>query len=108
MEEYKYPENIDVISGFGEGSEYELDCQKMVIAWLNWLKENKEAKVSFKQYKNIYGITFDESEDCKLLQEHMNKSIGDEATGAMMQACTNHVMYAHTNGWDKYIEEVTK
>ena len=27
MEEYKYPENIDVISGFGTGSEYEIDCR---------------------------------------------------------------------------------
>lgn len=40
--------------------------------------------------------------------KHMNEAIGNEASGAMMQACTNHVLFAAKNGWDKYIEEMTK
>lgn len=106
MKKYTYPEGIDVISGFGGG--YEDACQKMVIAGMEWLDEHKEANPTFDQFKNIYGLTTNENEDMEAMQKHMNEAIGNEASGAMMQACTNHILYANKNGWEKYISEVTK
>jgi hypothetical protein len=38
----------------------------------------------------------------------MNTAINGEATGAMMQACLDHVMFAKHHGWDKYIEMMEK
>ncbi len=38
----------------------------------------------------------------------MNNAINGEATGAMMQACLDHVKYAKNKGWDKYIETMEK
>lgn len=105
---YQYPENLDVISGFGVGSEYEIACQKMVISGMEWLDKHKEANPTFEEYKNVYGLTANENQDMKEMQSFMNKAIDDEASGAMMQACTNHVLYAKKHGWEKYLEEIQK
>lgn len=100
---FNYTDGCREISGFGGG--YESACRDMVIVGMNWLDKNKKAKINFKQYKNIYGITFDESKDCKKMQKVM-LAVNDGCSGAQMQACTNHIMFAHTNGWDKYIKEM--
>ena len=103
---YKYPKGVDVISGMGGG--YEATCQKMVIAGVEWCDNNKDKNPTFKQYKNIYGITADENKDMEELQNVMLKASGNDCTGAMMQATTNHVLYIKKNGWDKYLKEVLK
>ncbi len=102
---YVYPKG-DFISGFGAKSDYELACQKMVIAGATYLDQTPDSKPSFDQYKNIYGITTNENEDMKALQKVMLDAVKD-CSGAMMQACTNHVLYIHKNGWNKYIKEIT-
>lgn len=106
MSKYSFDNIKREISGFGGG--YEETCRKMVVAGMEFFDENPTAKVTFKQYKNITGMTTDENDDCKKLQAVMLKASGDDCTGAMMQACLNHVMYAHVNGWEKYTEEMNK
>jgi hypothetical protein len=106
MEKYQFTDNMGEISGLGGG--YESGCRKMVVAGLEWLDAHPEAVISYQEYKHIYGMTANESPDCEAMQSHMNKAIDNEATGAMMQACTGHVMYAHKNGWDKYVSELEK
>ena|SRR5688572_22562404 len=103
---YLYAKNAKEISGFGGG--YEDCCRKMVVAGMEWLEKHPNADLSYKEYENIYGITADESNDIKLLQKHMNGAINNKSSGAMMQACLGHIMFAHKNGWDKYMEEMTK
>jgi len=88
------------ISGFG-GS-YEQTCRNMVIAGMEWWDNNPSASVEWKEYKNIYGMTFNESDDCKSLQDAMSEASGNDCTGAMMQATLSHVLYAHKNGWIDY------
>ena len=106
MIKYKYTNKCNEISGFG-GS-YEDACRKMVIAGMEYLDNNPDAKITFKTYKNIYGVTFDESEDCEKMQKIMIDATGGDCTGAMMQACLQHIKYAQINGWDKYISEMEK
>jgi len=105
-EKYVYTKEMDEISGFGGG--YEKICRDMVIAGLKWLDNNPNADISYKEFKNIYGLTADESKDCQVMQEEMLKASGDDCTGAMMQSTLNHVMYIHKNGWDKYVQEMSK
>jgi hypothetical protein len=105
MSKYSYSENAGEISGFGGG--YEKSCRKMVVAGMEWIDEHPGCTLDYKEYKNIYGITADETPDLLDMQKHMNAAIGNGASGAMMQACTGHIMYAHKNGWDKYMEEMT-
>ena len=102
--EYKYTEHCREISGFG-GS-YENACRTMVIEGMKYLEQNKGADPSFDQFKKVFGITTNENEDMKLLQKAMLNSIGGDCTGAMMQACTNHVLFAYKNGWDNYIKKM--
>lgn len=104
MSEYKYTDKCDEISGFG-GS-YEDGCRKMVIAGMEWFDKHPQSDPKFTEYKNIYGFINDENEDATQLTDHMNKSIDNEATGAMMQACVNHVKYAYKHGWDNYIKKM--
>lgn len=104
MSKYQYNEGCREISGFGGG--YEDACRKMVIAGMEWWDEHPDAKVTYGQYENITGLTVNESDDCKALQNHMNEAIDKKATGAMMQAATNHVTAAHRLGWEKYLTEM--
>ena len=103
MSKYVYPEGCREISGFGGG--YEDMCRSMVILGMEWLEANPEAKPEFKQFKNVYGVTTDENEDMENLQKAMMAK-DDGVTGAMMQASTNHVLFAHKNGWETYIEKM--
>ena len=105
MNNYTYPEG-DFISGFGGG--YEATCQKMVIAGMEWIDQNPTANPKFKEYKNIYGIINEENPEAKSLTDHMLSVTGGNCTGAMMQATVNHVLYAAKNGWEKYIQEITR
>ena len=106
MAEYKYTDKCNEISGFG--GVYEAFCRKMVITGMEYLDNNPDAKITFKTYKNIYGVTFDESKDCEEMQKLMVEATGGDCTGAMMQACLQHIKYAQINGWDKYISEMEK
>ena len=38
----------------------------------------------------------------------MFKAADNDCTGAMMQASMSHVMFILKNGWDKYVDEMTK
>jgi hypothetical protein len=106
--EYIYPKG-DFISGFGVDSSYELACQKMVVAGMQWFDANPSASPKFKTYENIFGIVSDENPDAVSLTDAMNEAVKEYgATGAMMQACVSHCLYASKNGWDKYLEELTE
>ena len=104
MSKYQYTENCGEISGFGGG--YENACRKMVIAGMEWLDKHKEANPTFDQFVNVFGMTDNENDDMKAMQKHMNKAIDNEASGAMMQACTNHILHAKEVGWETYISEM--
>lgn len=105
MEEiYKYPAG-DFISGFGDS--YEQECQDMVIRGMKWFDENPKANPKFKEYKNIYGIISEENPAAESLVDTMVKK-GEGATGAMVQACVSHTLYAAKHGWESYIKKITK
>lgn len=104
MSKYEYTDKMSEISGFGGG--YEDACRRMVIAGLEWCDEQVDPDISFEQFKNIYGVTTGESEDAKKMQNAMLDEVSD-CTGAMMQACMNHVMYIRENGWEQYKQEMT-
>lgn len=101
---YQYTKECDEISGFG--GDYENACRTMVITGMQWLDEHPGSNPTFDEFENVYGMTTNENDDMKTMQEAMNKSIGDEATGAMMQACTNHVLAARKLGWNEYIKKM--
>jgi hypothetical protein len=106
MSKYQYTEKCIEVSGFGGG--YEDACRKMVQTGMEWLDKHKEANPTFDQFKNVYGLTTNENDDMKDMQSAMNEAISNGASGAMMQVSTNHVLYAHKNGWEKYISEMEK
>jgi len=103
MKNYEYTEKCREISGFG--GEYEKACRDMVKAGMEWLDQNPEAEPTFAQSKKVIGLTIDENEDMQKMQSVMVAAVGG-CSGAMMQAATNHVLYARKNGWEKYIQEM--
>lgn len=103
MSKYKYTSDMREISGFGNG--YEQACRKMVIAGLEWLDKNKSSDPQATENPQIFGMTFDENKDMQALQDAMLEAVND-CSGAMMHACTNHVMYIKKNGWERYVSEM--
>ena|ERR1035437_10882903 len=103
MSKYQFSKEMNEISGFGGG--YEKACRNMVVAGLEWLDEHPNADISYKEYKNIYGLTAEETDDCKEMEKAM-LTVNDGCSGAQMQACKGHITYIKKNGWDKYIEEM--
>lgn len=102
---FTYPRNSREISGFGGG--YEKACKDMVIEGMKWLEKHPKADISYKEYENIYGLTTGESEDCKRMQNIMVE-VNPGCSGAQMQACLSHIMFAHQHGWEKYIMDMER
>jgi hypothetical protein len=100
----KFTKEMREISGMG-GS-YEQCCRDMVIAGANWLKNNPDKNPEWKTFKNVFGLTTDENEDAKELENILLEASGDDCTGAMMQAAMSHVGFIKLNGWDKYVEQM--
>jgi hypothetical protein len=101
---YSYTKFCNEISGFGGG--YENACRQMVIAGMEWLDDHPEADPKYSEFKNVFGLTTNENDDCKNLQKAMNEAIDNEASGAMMQACLSHILYARDKGWENYIKKM--
>lgn len=106
MSKYEYTKEMDEISGFGGG--YEATCRAMVIAGIEWADKKKGADPKWKESPQLIGITIDENDDAKELQKVMLEASGDDCTGAMMQACMNHVLYILKNGWDEYVKTMSE
>lgn len=101
---YKFTDKMD-ISGMGGG--YEEACKAMVLKGLEWLEKHPKADIGWKEFKNIYGLTTDETPDTEKMIDYMvKKGAKGDATGAMVQATLSHVMFIHKNGWDKYQKEL--
>lgn len=102
--EYKHTDDMGEISGFGGG--YEATCQNMLDAGVKWLLSNPEKNPAYKEFTNVYGLTMDENDDMKELQDVLVEASGNDTTGAMMQAVSGRLMFIKKNGWEKYCEEV--
>lgn len=105
MSKYQYTDDMREISGFGGG--YEQACRNMVIAGMEWYDRNPQALVDYKEYKNVYGVIFDESEDCKNLEKAM-LAVNNGCSGAQLQASLGHCINAKKMGWEAYQEYMRK
>ena len=93
------------ISGFG--GDYEDGCRRMVKAGVGWLRQHRDADPQANVNPNIYGVMFDTNKDMDELNNAMAKEC-EGCTGAMMQACTSHVLYIWKHGLDRYADEMKK
>ena len=103
---FEYTDKCREISGFGGG--YEKACRSMVIAGMEWVAKNGADDLSFSGISNVFGLIIENNQLSKDLTSAMLNAVNNDATGAMMQGCVNHVLYAAQNGWDKYISELEK
>ena len=102
---YEFTEKMGEISGFGGG--YESTCRQMLKNGLGFWDANPKLDPKYKGFKNVYGICIDDNEDAKKLDDAVMDGIED-ATGAMHQAVVSTIFFIHKNGWDKYVEEMSK
>ena len=109
---YRHTPAMGEITGFGGG--YERTCQDMLHAGVEWLMEHKDATIKLKGYKGIYGVAELVGEDnepnelTEELEQAIMQACNNDCTGAMHQAVTTRLIYIHANGWDKYVDELTK
>ena len=97
MKDYNWTEDMREISGFG--GIYENNCRKIISESLKWIDENNK-KISIANYQQIYGVSRLDSNAQEL--EVYLASLGLNYTGAMLQACFNHIMLIQEIGWEEY------
>ena len=103
---YKFTGDMGEISGFGGG--YEQTCRNMVIAGVEWLDAVPDAAPIFKVFKEVYGLIAEDNEDAKELTKAVVAAADGDCTGAMHQAAISHCLFIRKNGWEKYVEEMSK
>ncbi len=103
---YEFTPEMGEISGFGGG--YEETCRAMLKAGLEWLDANPKADPQFHGYKNVYGIISEDNADAKALSKAAVAAADDDCTGAMHQAVITSVFWIRKNGWEKYVEVMSK
>ena len=103
---YPWQDSMGEMSGFGGG--YEEACRNMLYSGLAWL-DNQDPSPVLKgyEYKNVTGIFEADSPDAKALEEAV-VSGEPGCSGAMHQAAMNACFYIAKNGWNKYVEAMTK
>ncbi len=102
---YEFTEKMSEISRFG--GNYEATCRAMLKAGLEWRDKNPEANPQFHGYKNIYGIIEEDNEDAKALSKAVI-NVTNDCTSAMHQAVISSILFVLKNGWNKYVEEMSK
>ena len=105
MNNYEFTPEMDEISGFGGG--YEATCRKMLRNGLEYWDKHPKLKPKYQGFKDVYGLCVDDNKDAKKLDKAIMKGI-DDATGAMHQAVVSHIFFIRKNGWDKYVNEMSK
>lgn len=105
MANYKYTPDMKEISGFGGG--YEATCREMVIAGLEWLDNNPQAKPEFSGYEGVFGIVKEDNNDAKLLTEAVVKAGGDDITGAMHHGSIRTILWIKQFGWPAYVKKMS-
>ena len=102
---YKFTEGMGEISGFG--GYYEKACQIMLDAGLQWFDSHPNADPKFKGVANVFGIILEDNEDAKALSRVVIHAIPD-CSGAMHQATISAILWIRKNGWEKYIEAMSR
>ena len=102
---YEFTEEMGEISGFGGG--YEQCCRNMLKAGLEWLDANPESDPQFHGFENVYGGICEDNDDAKALSKAVVDA-ADDCTGAMHQAVVSKILWIKKNGWDKYVEAMSK
>jgi hypothetical protein len=106
LAQYKFTPEMGEISGFGGG--YEKTCQCMLDMGLRWFDANQEADPRFQGGENIYGVIKENNEDAEQLSKAVVAGSFGDCTGAMHQAVISSILWIRKNGWNKYVEAMTK
>lgn len=107
MSKYKYPENVDYLSGFGANTSYELGCQAMVIAGMEWFDVNPDALPHVEELPNLFGITKEGNIEAEQLSAAMLSAV-EGASWAMHHQAMLHVFAARRLGWEEYLNQLEK
>lgn len=98
MSKYAFTPECREVSGFG--GDYEQACRTMIQAGMDWIDAHPGASLVYVGYYS------DNSPDMQALEKQVQESV-DCPSGAMMACTLNHIMFAHKNGWDKYLAELS-
>ena len=114
----RFTHEMGEISGFGGG--YEECCRHTLLEGLKFWDDQGEgfnpryqvprAKTQGGEEIEFYGVLMDQNEDARLLDQALNDAAESHGglTGAMHQAIVNHLFFIRQNGWDRYVEEMSR
>ncbi len=108
MRKIKTEQPFRTVDISGMGGSYERACQLMLQAGIKYLENKSNFVWDYKEYQNVYGVCFSESEQAKRLDEAIMKSINGDCSGAMHQCVIGHLRYIHQNSYEKWLNEIGK
>jgi hypothetical protein len=110
-EYYKTLENIKTeqpfetvdISGMSGG--YEVACQRMLRAGVNYLKDKPEFHFDYEGFERVYGVCFTETPWGKDLDKVLMEAVNNDCTGAMHQGVIGHLAQIHKHGIEWWLKQ---
>ena len=115
---YEFTPEMGEISGFGGG--YEAGCRAMLKAGLEfWDAQPPEFDPHYQYARGVFGLCMGDNEDAKRLDaaimaaplviDGRETTVGKYgATGAMHHAVVQHILFIRREGWERYVEEMSK
>lgn len=110
---YEFTKKCCCITPIGEKDKgYDLRCQTMIIAGMEWLSKHPEAKIMYAEAETeckcgkCGGEMFGVSLDTIMMQKAMANSVYGDFDIIMLKASTRHVLRAKEIGWNDYIKEL--
>jgi hypothetical protein len=98
-------ETVD-ISGMSGG--YEVACQRMLRAGINYLKDKPDFHFDYEGFERIYGICFTETPWGKDLDKILMEAVNNDCTGAMHQCVIGHLSQIHKHGLEWWLKQFPK
>lgn len=108
LEQIKDEEPFETVDISGMSGGYEVACQRMLRAGLNYLKEHKDFHFDYEGFKRVYGVCFTETPWGKDLDKVLMDAVNNDCTGAMHQAVIGHLAYIHKHGIDVWLKQFPK
>lgn len=105
MSEFAFTDDMREISGFG--GEYEAACRKMVLAGVEWLRNNPQETPEIKEIPGVFGLTKPGNLAGQKLEDAIDAAVPD-CSGAMSHAALLHVLFIRKNGWPAYVESMSR
>jgi len=105
LEQIKGEEPFETVDISGMSGGYEVACQRMLRAGINYLKDKPEFHFDYEGFERVYGVCFTETPWGKDLDKVLMEAVNNDCTGAMHQCVIGHLNQIHKHGVEWWLKQ---